>query len=146
MGKGDIRSRKGKIWRGTYGVSRLSRKKNRKPRPLVQSCKAKTLKDLPKIVSEPVEKKVAIHASQPEVVETKPTQVVEPVTETQVTTTVETSVVETTPAEVAVETHIKEIKTKRAKKSSAKKKTKKPAAKKETKKTPAKKTTSKKKK
>jgi ribosomal small subunit protein bTHX len=31
MGKGDRRSRKGKIWRGTSGVSRLKKGKKTKP-------------------------------------------------------------------------------------------------------------------
>jgi len=30
MGKGDIRSRRGKIFRGTYGVTRLKKKKLKK--------------------------------------------------------------------------------------------------------------------
>lgn len=54
MGKGDLRSRKGKIWRGTYGVTRPQRWKASAPRPAVKAAKVKTLKDLPKAVEEAV--------------------------------------------------------------------------------------------
>ncbi len=36
MGKGDRRTRRGKIWRGTYGVSR-SKKKKKKAKQQAQS-------------------------------------------------------------------------------------------------------------
>jgi 30S ribosomal protein S31 len=35
MGKGDRRTRKGKIWRGTSGISRPKKKKKFKARPKV---------------------------------------------------------------------------------------------------------------
>src|ERR1051326_138927 len=59
MGKGDIRSRRGKIWRGTTGVSR-PRKKSKTPRPAAPSRKVKALKDIPKVVSEPIVKKPVV--------------------------------------------------------------------------------------
>ncbi|MCL6523533.1 MAG: 30S ribosomal protein THX [Thermoflavifilum sp.] len=34
MGKGDIRSRRGKIWKGTFGKSRPARKQNKKRFPV----------------------------------------------------------------------------------------------------------------
>ncbi|MCS7298045.1 MAG: 30S ribosomal protein THX [Bacteroidia bacterium] len=34
MGKGDRRSRRGKIWRGTYGKYRPRKPKNRHPLPI----------------------------------------------------------------------------------------------------------------
>ena len=63
MGKGDIRSRRGKIWRGTTGVTR-PRKKSKTPRPAAPSRKVKALKDLPKAVSEPIVKKPVVEAVQ----------------------------------------------------------------------------------
>ncbi len=53
MGKGDIRTRRGKIWRGTYGVTRPRRYKT-VIRPKVSARKVKTLKDLPKAAAEAV--------------------------------------------------------------------------------------------
>lgn len=53
MGKGDIRSRRGKIWRGTTGVTR-PRKKSTALRPSAPARKVKTLKELPKAVAETV--------------------------------------------------------------------------------------------
>ena len=64
MGKGDIRSRRGKIWRGTYGVTRPRRWKSA-PRPAAISRKVKTLKDLPKAVAEEQVKKIAVEAINP---------------------------------------------------------------------------------
>jgi 30S ribosomal protein S31 len=51
MGKGDIRTRRGKVWRGTYGVSRPRRYKT-VIRPAVTSRKSKSLKDISKIAGE----------------------------------------------------------------------------------------------
>jgi len=53
MGKGDIRTRRGKVWRGTYGVTRPRRYKT-VIRPSATTRKVKTLKDLPKAVAEPI--------------------------------------------------------------------------------------------
>ena len=64
MGKGDIRSRRGKIWRGTYGVTRPRRWKSA-PRPAAVSRKVKTLKDLPKAVAEEQVKKIVAEAVKP---------------------------------------------------------------------------------
>ena len=64
MGKGDIRTRRGKIWRRTYGVTRPRRWKSA-PRPAAVSRKVKTLKDLPKAVAEEQVKKIAVEAVQP---------------------------------------------------------------------------------
>jgi 30S ribosomal protein S31 len=58
MGKGDIRTRRGKVWRGTYGVTRPRRYKT-VVRPHATTRKVKTLKDLPKATAEPVKKPVA---------------------------------------------------------------------------------------
>lgn len=58
MGKGDIRSRRGKIWRGTYGVSRPAKRKNSAPRP-APARKVKALKDLPKVM-EPIREEVPV--------------------------------------------------------------------------------------
>ena len=51
MGKGDIRTRRGKIWRGTYGVTRPRRYKT-VVRPAAATRKVKTLKDLSNVVAE----------------------------------------------------------------------------------------------
>ena len=56
MGKGDIRTKRGKIWRGTYGVTRPRKWKNA-PRPAPKSRKVKALKDIPKVVEQPIVKK-----------------------------------------------------------------------------------------
>lgn len=56
MGKGDIRTRRGKIWRGTYGVTRPRRYKT-VIKPRATTRKAKSLKDLPKVSAEAVVKK-----------------------------------------------------------------------------------------
>ncbi len=37
MGKGDQRSKKGKIWRGTFGKTRKKRKKNKDSRESVEN-------------------------------------------------------------------------------------------------------------
>lgn len=56
MGKGDIRTRRGKIWRRTYGVTRPRRYKTVvKPHTAVR--KAKAMKDIPKVVAEAAVKK-----------------------------------------------------------------------------------------
>ena len=39
MGKGDIRSRRGKIFRGTYGVTRLKKKKLKKAAEAAKAAK-----------------------------------------------------------------------------------------------------------
>ena len=57
MGKGDIRTRRGKVWRGTYGVTRPRRYKT-VVRPHATTRKAKSLKDLPKAAAEAVKKPV----------------------------------------------------------------------------------------
>ncbi len=59
MGKGDIRTRRGKIWRRTYGVTRPRRWKT-VVRPHAATRKVKTLKDLPKAVAEPIVKKPVV--------------------------------------------------------------------------------------
>lgn len=80
MGKGDIRSRRGKIWRGTYGVTRPQNIKRKAPRPAVVSRKAKSLKDLPKVVAEPTIKKPVVEAVIHQVAETVPViETVQPV-------------------------------------------------------------------
>ena len=56
MGKGDIRTRRGKIWRGTTGVTR-PRKKTNAIRPSAPSRKVKAMKDI-KSVAEPIVKKI----------------------------------------------------------------------------------------
>jgi ribosomal small subunit protein bTHX len=53
MGKGDIRTRRGKVHRGTYGVTRPRRYKT-VIKPKVSARKVKTLKDLPKAAAEAV--------------------------------------------------------------------------------------------
>jgi 30S ribosomal protein S31 len=40
MGKGDRRSRKGKIWRGSFGKTRPKKKKSQKPEPVTARKKA----------------------------------------------------------------------------------------------------------
>ncbi len=65
MGKGDIRSRRGKIWRGTTGVTR-PRKKSKTPRPAAPSRKVKALKDIPKAI-EQAETIPVIEHVQPEI-------------------------------------------------------------------------------
>ena len=104
MGKGDIRSRRGKIWRGTTGVTR-PRKKSTALRPAVPTRKLKTLKDLPKAVSEPIVKKPVVEAVKHQVAETVPViETVQPVAQgitAEVPQIVSESVVETTHKEVA---------------------------------------------
>jgi len=64
MGKGDIRSRRGKIWRGTTGVSRPRKRKD--PLPYVPTTrKVKDLKSLKTAVAEPEQKKTAVEAVHP---------------------------------------------------------------------------------
>ena len=64
MGKGDIRSRRGKIWRGTTGVTRpRKRKKQRAVAPPTR--KVKDLKSLKTAVAETEQKKVAAEIVQP---------------------------------------------------------------------------------
>lgn len=52
MGKGDIRTRRGKIWRGTYGVTRPRRYKV-VIKPKSTARKVKGLSNLPTAVTEP---------------------------------------------------------------------------------------------
>ncbi|MBX5438279.1 MAG: 30S ribosomal protein THX [Thermoflavifilum sp.] len=40
MGKGDIRTRRGKIWKGTFGKSRPARKQNKKQFPVARTSAA----------------------------------------------------------------------------------------------------------
>ena len=56
MGKGDIRTRRGKIWRRTYGVSRPRRYKTA-VRPAASTRKVKTMQDIPQVVAETMVKK-----------------------------------------------------------------------------------------
>jgi 30S ribosomal protein S31 len=51
MGKGDIRTRRGKVWRGTYGVTRPRRYKT-VVRPTTATPKARTMKDIKQLVAE----------------------------------------------------------------------------------------------
>jgi ribosomal small subunit protein bTHX len=119
MGKGDIRSRRGKIWRGTTGVTR-PRKKSKTPRPAAPSRKVKTLKDLPKAVEETAVKKQAV--------ETVP--VIEHVQPEVAAVTAEVPQIVSEPVESAAAEAVSETKAKKApaKKAPAAKKT--PAAKK----------------
>lgn len=85
MGKGDIRSRRGKIWRGTYGVSRPSKRKKRVSHFVASSRKAKSLKDLPKMF-EPIREEVPVELKATEMVAPADVQHLpaEPVTQTPV--------------------------------------------------------------
>lgn len=139
MGKGDIRTCRGKIWRGTTGVSRPRKRTRAGLRPAAPVRKVKTLKDLPKAVAEPIVKKPVVEAVKPQVVET-----VAPVIE-KVQIVVENVVVETTSA-VEVPAHTREKAIKKKEKTPAKKAGKSAAKKTETKKPAAKKATAKKKK
>src|ERR1035437_493596 len=107
MGKGDIRTRRGKVWRGTYGVTRPRRWKTTTPVIVAKPRKVKALKDLPKaVVAEPI-KKIVVEAVQPQVVETK-AQVAE-VKAPVVAEVQHPVVVETAPVvEPVVETHASE--------------------------------------
>ena len=139
MGKGDIRTRRGKIWRGTTGVTR-PRQKSKGIRPAAPSRKVKTLKELPKAVAEVIVKKPVAEALKHPVVETAIPVVekVQPVIE---------NIVAETPAIVDVPV-INEKKFVDKKTKSPAKKVAKQAAKKavSAKKAPAKKVTAKKKK
>ncbi|QOR76912.1 MAG: 30S ribosomal protein THX [Thermoflavifilum sp.] len=42
MGKGDIRTRRGKIWKGTFGKSRPARKQNKKQFPVTRTATSST--------------------------------------------------------------------------------------------------------
>ena len=86
MGKGDIRSRRGKIWRGTTGVTRpRKRKKQRAVAPPTR--KVKDLKSLKTAVAETGQKKVAA-------------EIVQPMVEVN-TSAVETAAVETAASETS---------------------------------------------
>lgn len=126
MGKGDIRTRRGKIWRGTTGVTRPRKHKRAGLRPVAPVRKVKALKDLPKAVSEPIVKK--------QVIETVPViETVQPVVNA-VTAEVPQIVSEPVTEKASAKTETKP----KAKKATAVKKA--PAAKKSVaKKTPAKK-------
>ena len=143
MGKGDIRTRRGKIWRRTYGVTRPRRWKTT-IKPVVKTRKVKTLKDLPKVVEAEQLKKIVVEAVKPQHIEIKvhvpevKTPVVAEVNQPVVAETApvaETHAVETAHAEVEVKVTAKKP---AAKKAPAKKApaAKKPAA---AKKVPAKK-------
>ncbi len=113
MGKGDIRTRRGKIWRRTYGVTRPRRWKTTTPAIVAKPRKVKALKDLPKVVAEEQIKKIVVEAVQPKVVETKAhiAEVNAPVAAevhqsvvTETAPATETHAVETAHAEVTSET------------------------------------------
>jgi len=126
MGKGDIRTRRGKIWRGTTGVSR-PRKKSKGIRPSAPVRKVKALKDLPKAVAQPIVKKQVVEAVKHQVAET-----VAPVIE-KVQPVVENVVVETpkvVEAPVRTETKASEKKEKTPAKKASKPTAKKAPAKK----------------
>jgi ribosomal small subunit protein bTHX len=144
MGKGDIRTRRGKVWRGTYGVTRPRRWKTTTPTIVAKPRKVKALKDLPKAVAAEPIKKIVVEAVQPQHIETKvhtpevKTPVVAEVHQPVVAETapvIEVHAVETAHAEVEVKVTAKKP---AAKKAPAKKApaAKKPAA---AKKVPAKK-------
>ena len=107
MGKGDIRTRRGKIWRGTYGVTRPRRYKT-VVRPHAATRKVKTLKDLPKAVAQPIVKKPVVETIQKEVV-TAPVAVHQPVVEV-----VTKPVVEVPAAKVEAATPAKKAAAKKA--------------------------------
>ena len=69
MGKGDIRTRRGKVWRGTYGVTRPRRWKT-VIKPVTKTRKVKELKDIPKAVEVEQIKKVVAEAVHSNVAET----------------------------------------------------------------------------
>ena len=73
MGKGDIRTRRGKIWRRTYGVTRPRRWKT-VVRPAATTRKVKTLKDLPKAVAEPIIRKPVVEATAPVIEKVQPVE------------------------------------------------------------------------
>jgi len=131
MGKGDIRTRRGKIWRGTTGVTR-PRRKSKTIRPSAPLRKVKALKDLPKAVAQPIVKKPVVEAVKHQVAETVAPVIekVQPVVENIV---VETSKVVEAPVHAEAKAVVKKEKT-------PAKKVSKPAAKK----APAKKSTTKK--
>ncbi len=134
MGKGDIRSRRGKVWRGTYGVTRPQRWKSAAARPAATTRKVKALKDLPKAVAEPVVKKPVVETViKPQVAETI-APVVEKVQPVAANAVVETPKAAEVPVvrETKVEAKAPAKKAPAAKKPAAKKApaAKKPAAKK----------------
>lgn len=147
MGKGDIRSRRGKIWRGTTGVTRPRKRKRTALRPVAPVRKVKALKDLPKIAEDTIVKKTVVETVNPlreeslnQAAETSVIETVQPVTEV---IAAEAPQIEADPV---TETVVAETETKsKTKKAPALKK---PAAKKApaVKKPAAKKTTAKKKK
>src|SRR5687767_14124358 len=69
MGKGAIRTRRGKIWRGTYVVTRPRRYKTVE-RPQAATRKVKALKDHPKATAEAAVKKPEVVEETAEQVET----------------------------------------------------------------------------
>ena len=101
MGKGDIRTRKGKIWRGTCGVTRSRKHKNRKPRPFIAIRKIKDLKSLETVMAETTSQNdiknvtetvyAEVETTKKEVVETQQQAVTqkEPVAEVTPATTTE---------------------------------------------------------
>lgn len=64
MGKGDMRTRRGKVHRGTYGVTRPRRYKT-VIKPKTSARKVKTLKDLPKAAAEAVVEKMDASSAAP---------------------------------------------------------------------------------
>ncbi|MBI4945356.1 MAG: 30S ribosomal protein THX [Bacteroidetes bacterium] len=146
MGKGDIRTRRGKVWRGTYGVTRPRRWKTTTPVRVAKPRKVKALKDLPKTVEvQPINKIVpkehiqVVEAvqhrhqePQVHVVETKPepAEVKAPVVAEEHKPVVETPVAETHEVETAaVETHEVETPAHHTEEKTAKKKAKAPVKK-----------------
>jgi ribosomal small subunit protein bTHX len=122
MGKGDIRTRRGKIWRRTYGVSRPRRWKTT-ARPAATTRKVKTLKDLPKAAAaEPVKKVPEIIT--PEVVETQASAVEAQHSVSEITPAHESASVEAATAETSEKKAAKKPAVKKAavKKAPAKKK------------------------
>ena len=83
MGKGDIRTRRGKVWRGTYGVTRPRRWKVAPRAAAVSTRKVKNLKDLPKemVVEQPI-KKIAEEETEPVMKAASSAEVETPVVET----------------------------------------------------------------
>ena len=120
MGKGDIRTRRGKIWRGTTGVTR-PRKKTNAIRPTAPARKVKTLKELPKAVAEVIVKKSVTEAVKHHVAETVP--VVETVQPVIQGVTAEVPQIVSEPVAVKAETKKAPAKKVAAKKVTSKKKT-----------------------
>ena len=116
MGKGDIRTRRGKIWRRTYGVTRPRRWKTTTPAIVAKPRKVKALKDLPKAVEAEQLKKIVVEAVKPQHIEIKAhvpevkspvvTEVHQPVV-AETAPVIEVHAVETAHAEVEVKSTAK---------------------------------------